>query len=395
MKPSRSVVKPLPVFVLVFAVAVALVPLLAGMVPVLRAQTSQPIAPFSPPAVVPGGVAVPKDLPRLVTPVVGQPGMSLSQEQRRRYQWQDANRNSPRANADGNIITYLDVRKVVTPLIPALIRECKGDYASFESRLNALTVERVLDMTTRKLIVREFYAKGGVLAPSFITSRIEQKIQLQHGGSRDEYLNVLKYRGLTPLEDRRQVEEDIIVEFFFGEVYKGIDEVSPKKIADFYEQNKARFFTAPEQFRCRVIMLAPGAAETNADVLFQKQFVLDELKKGVPFNRLVPQYLNKDVARFEDGGAASWRNASDMGERMLAALRAVKDGEVAAPLELKDPSGRLNVYFFQRVEHRAGGAVPLAEVRDNIAYEILKGERAAAAEASVARLREKYFVRYY
>ncbi|MDR1817171.1 MAG: peptidyl-prolyl cis-trans isomerase [Puniceicoccales bacterium] len=383
----------------------------APSVPSASAGSSSSYIPSSlaaPQPEAPGPVPVPKaELPASLTPKGGptasparfnrdKPEASdITPEQYRRAEWEETHRNQPRVNADGAIITQFDVNKGVSQFYPSILREAQGNLAVINARVNRMSAEQAQLMADRKLVVREFYAKGGAITPSMVTSQIEQRIQTVHGGSRDEYFDNLRRRGITPMEDRRLVEEDMIFGFMQGEAVKGIEEASPKKIADFYEQNKARLFTAPEQFRYRVILLAPGAAESNADVAAQKRFVAEELAKGVPFQRLVPQFLNKDAGRFEDGGAAQWRNAADMGEQMLVALRGVKDGEVAPPVELTGPDGRLNVYFFQRVERRAGGAIPLEEVRDNIAFELLKREREVAIETLLERLRNKYFVRFY
>jgi parvulin-like peptidyl-prolyl isomerase len=360
---------------------------------VLAAQTpaAPPAAPAPPPSVPAPAVPVIRPL----GPSGAAPLKPLTEEDRLRLSWAVNNSNKARANVDGIIITVVDVRKSISPVIPVIIRESQGDERLFEQRLNATEVQTVQDLSDQKLMLREFRERGGTLPAAYVNARIEERIQLQYGGDRTEYLNVLQRRGITPMEDRRFVEEDIILSIMRNEALKPSDEVSPQKIVNFYKENLDKSFKRTEQIRFRQIRLTPGAAENNADIQAQTRHIQAELARGVPFTELVKQNYNKDTRRNEDGGGNVWNEAGSLNEKVVAALKALPDGGVSAPLDFTQPGGRAEIYFLQRLEYRPGGAVPLEEVQDAIARELSEREQIKVLEEWVSRLRKKYFVRYY
>ncbi|MDR1496972.1 MAG: SurA N-terminal domain-containing protein [Puniceicoccales bacterium] len=362
---------------------------------VLAAQTPTvapvtPAAPESAPAKPPALSAI-----RPLAPMGTAPRRPLTDDERLRLTWAASNRNKARANVDGTIITFVDVRKGLSSAIPGIQSETKGNEQAFEQRLNATEVQIVQRMSDQKLMLREFSERGGALPSAYVNARVEEKIQLLYSGDRTAYLNVLKQQGLTPMEDKRNIEEEIILNILRNEVLKPSNEVGPKKILEFYKENMDKVFKRTEQVRFRQIRLTPGATESNADIQTQVRYIQSELARGIAFAQLVKLTINKDSQRTEDGGGNVWVEASNLNEKVVATLKALPDEGISAPLDFTQPNGRTEIYFLQRVGYRPAGAMPLEEVQDLIIREIAEREQNKAFEEWVSRLRKKYFVRYY
>jgi hypothetical protein len=324
----------------------------------------------------------------------GTPGRQYTQAELAALEWAAYNRNYPRANVDGIIITMFDVHKGVTPLVQGLRREAEGNDAVFSRQLNILITQTVQGLSDRKLLVKEFREKGGTIPASLITAQIDEKIQQQYSGDRAEYLNVLKRQGTSQIEDRQLTEEFLIVDYMQKDILKPAGEVSPRRIVAYYEDNKQKEFVRTEQVRYRQLTLTPGAVDTNEDIRNLAQRISGELKNGVAFSALVKQYSRDDL-RNDDGGGALWRDPSGLNEKISTAIKALPNNATTEPMEFAWPDGRVFICFFQRVDYRPGGLVPLDEVQEQIARELAEQERKFVFEATMSRLRQKFFVRYY
>jgi hypothetical protein len=337
----------------------------------------------------------PSRRPAAVAPLPADPSAGLTREEYLRALWNNVNRNYPRANVDGVIVTLFEIQKMITPLLPSIDREVKGDLRERDKRLFAMITQQVQVTCDHKVMMRAFAEQGGSFPPGAVAMEIDTKIQAAFNGDRSAYLNSLRLRGITPLEDRRQMEEILVMQAMQRDAIKYVGDASPKRIAEFYERNKATHFTRAEQIRYRQIQLSPGATETNADVFKQRDYVLAELQKKTPFSTLVMRSFNKAPTRFDDGGATQWYNSADINEKVIAALKAIPDGGVTSVVDFTGPDGRADLHIFQRVEFRPGGVVPLAEVQDQIAAEIVRGEQNSALDRMMDRQRQKYFLRFY
>jgi parvulin-like peptidyl-prolyl isomerase len=313
--------------------------------------------------------------------------------------WTAGNSNQIAANVDNSLITSFDVRKGVAPLLASLFREHQNNPRPIDrDRLvNEAVIATRQQLVERRLLLREFSERGGTLPFSYVASSIEERIQSQFNGDRSEYLSALKLMGTTPLEDRFEAEENIILQYMMSDISKATSRkisLSPRKITEFYEANKDKAFVRSEQIRFRQITLTPGAAETDDDVRKQAQNILAELANGTAFGDLARRY-SKDDFRNDDGGGERWRDPASINEKIIAAIMELPNGGNTGVMDFTPPGGRATLYLFQRVEHRAGGPVPLPEVQDAIAEELIKQEQNTAQTENLERLRKKFFVRYY
>ena len=328
--------------------------------------------------------SVPLNLPSPTAP------RQLSPEEEFSIQWTNENRNQPRASVDSSLITLVEVRSAVAPALMAHKRESKT-LAEFNLRRDAAMMETAQYMVDyEKLFLAEFRERGAPVPKTMVTRQVADKIQRLFHGDKNEYLNMLERMGITPLEDRRQIEEGMIANYVREEILKSYNEVSPRKIAEYYKTRQKESYTRTEQVRYRHIFLVPGAAETEAEVRALAQNIIEEARKGASFEDLAKRH-----SRDNSGGVETWREASDLNERTATVLKALHDNGISDALDFTPPGGRLSLYIFQKTGYREGGFVPMEEVQDAIAIEISNQEKRAALEEWQRNARTKYFVRFY
>lgn len=317
------------------------------------------------------------------------PAPATPEEQARRL-WERFNTAAIVANVDGEAITAEDIRNELRPLIPQMRQEAKSQE-DYRNRVSEMSGHVLDSLAERELILREFKEKGMQMPPSYVNEQIEEKIIREFNGDRTEYLTALRRMGRTPLDDRREMQQRIIVDYLDGQNKKSVSELSPEKIQSFYEANKGNF-TQKAAVKLSQIALWAGAAETDAEVRKLAESIIARLDKGEDFAALAKEY-SKDDSR-EKGGDTGWREISELNAEIAKSVNALADGGHTAPIEFK-AGGRLSLYILRRDAYRPEGPRPVAEVREIIEGKLLADARKGARDAWIARLREHFFVRYY
>lgn len=317
------------------------------------------------------------------------PAAQTPEEQARRL-WERFNTAAIVANVDGEAITAEDIRNELRPLIPQLRNEAKSQD-EYRTRITEMSGKVLDSLAERELILREFKEKGMQMPPSYVNEQIEEKIIREYNGDRAEYLTALRRMGRSPLDDRKEMQERIIVDYLSGRMRKSVAELSPEKIQRFYEANKAGFTQKPG-VKLSQIALWAGAAETDDDVRKLAESIIARLDKGEDFAVLAKQY-SKDDSR-EKGGDTGWREIADLNPEIAKSVNTLADGGHTAPIEFK-AGGRLSLYILRRDAFRPEGPRPVAEVREIIESKLLGDAMKGAKDQWVARLREHFYVRYY
>lgn len=304
--------------------------------------------------------------------------------------WERFNTAAVVANVDGEAITAENVRQELRPILPRLRQEAKSqeDYRRLLNEQSSKIIDALVD---DELVLREFKDKGMQMPSSYVNEQIEEKVIREFNGDRAEYLRSLRRIGRTPLDDRRDMERRIIVEYLNGQQRRSVAELSPAKIQHFYEMNRVEFMQK-EAAKISQIALWPGAADSDEDVRRQAEAILARLDKGESFSELAKLYSKDDYR--ERGGDTGWREIADLNPDIAKSIKGLPDGGHTAPLEFK-AGGRLSLYILRRDGFRPEGPLPVGEVREIIEGKVLADAMRTVRTEWLARLREKFFVRQF
>lgn len=337
--------------------------------------------------------------------------VQLTLEEVAAKRWTEMNADRITATADGQGITLSDIRRQIDPIVGQIRASVRSDE-EFDKALTTAAQETIRSMTDRQVVIAEFRANSGKLPATYIDGDIEDTIRRDFGGDRNRFVASLRASGTTPLAYRKFIEDRIIFEYMVGQIRRSVADVSPGRVREYYEKNKASF-ERKEQVRLRQITLSQGAAETADEAKAraatwaralrqpdQLQTVVEQYKiQGPKFDGPVPTFAEiaqristDDYAR--QGGDAGWRNLADLNERIAAVLRTLKDQEVSEPVQFEVSAGKSVWFIFRREGFRPKGFAEVSdpEVISEIEGKVRNEAMQAAVQTWLEELRKKHHV---
>jgi peptidyl-prolyl cis-trans isomerase SurA len=297
------------------------------------------------------------------------------------------------AVVEDKIITVEDIRREISPLIPALQKEARNEK-EFNDKLAALQDDIIQTLIDRVLIVKEFNKpKDGdesnkrQIPASVIDNYIAEQQITQFDGDRSKFLAYLRSQGLTLREFRKKVEEDIIYDYMRQQQRKSQSVVSPVKVETYYKENKDRFYQEDSAL-LRVIQFTRTNNETDPQLQAKGDDVLAKFHTGESFAELARQY-SQDTRR-NKGGDWGWIKRSDMRKEFTDILFNLKKGEVSQPILV--PEGCFLLYVEDR---KFAGIQPLEDVRGEIERILAQQMTRQSQERWLERLRRNGYVKTF
>lgn len=286
--------------------------------------------------------------------------------------WSEMHVDRIAADADGTGITTSDIRRQIDPVIGQIRAATKTD-AEFEKAIAAAADETLNSIAERQLVISEFRANATRLPDTYVDADIEETIRRDFNGDRNRFVASLRAAGTTPLAYRKLIEERIIFEYMVSQIRRAAWDVSPGKILEYYEKNKADFIRK-EQVKLRQITITQGAAEKPeetaaraaawADALrhpekiaatFERFKVVGKPIVGTPtFADVAARVSTDDLA--SKGGDAGWRDLEDLNETVNAKLKTMKIGEVSEPLKFDVGTSPIYVIISREADRPKGYA---------------------------------------
>ena len=150
-------------------------------------------------------------------------------------------RNSIIAVVEGEVITEEEVRRIMLPSMPSLIRgvQSKDELGKQTAQLANDIVQKLVDDI---LIVHHFKNEGFQIPKTLIENQYKNAIQRDFGGDRSRFLRYLREQNQTVRQYREELEHKIIVQSMTSRMRKTQAEISPEKIEAYYKKNKLFFF---------------------------------------------------------------------------------------------------------------------------------------------------------
>lgn len=303
--------------------------------------------------------------------------------------WSEGNSDRIALVAGDEIVTASDVRKQLIPYA----RNLQGTDAEKDAAIREAADDILRSLADRAIVLREFRESGKLtIPPAMIEADIDDTVRRQFGGDRLRFYAALRAAGLTPAENRKQVEDRIIFEYMVGEVRRGLGEVSPARIQAYYDEHAAEF-ARPEQVRFRQIAVLRRASETPEEALRRAE-AARAAATAVDVGAAEERFAAAAKAASDDdyrsaGGDSGWRNVTDLAPPVIEALRKLRDGEVSPLLSL-DAGGEKAHFILRREGFRSAGTVPIDEARVGIEARLREEMANKAVQGWLSRLREKH-----
>ena len=254
----------------------------------------------------------------------------------------------------------------------------------------------------RLLSITAFSEKGMKIPTSYIEQEYNKRLISEFNGDRKLFRDTLRSKGLSQLEYRKEIEEEIIYSHMLSTRRRLKEDISPEKVEAYYQKNKDKFKTE-EQIQLGEIAFSQIAGEPETVLLQQAHKVLKDIKGGRKF----------DDAALKNGQSPFREKSGDWGvmvsEREIRSNEirtqafSLKKGEISKPfivniLERKPDgsvgnSGKIAVYILKALDRTQAGHKPLDEVRIQIERELASDIEAKSHRQWLNRLKRDAYVR--
>ena len=151
-----------------------------------------------------------------------------------------------------------------------------------ESEKNDRSNEFVDGKIDRLLSITAFNEKGMKIPTSYIEQEYNKRLIREFNGDRKLFRDTLRSKGLSQLEYRKEIEEEIIYSHMLSTRRRLKEEISPEKVESYYKKNLKKFKTE-EKIQLGEIAFSQIACEPETVLLQQAHKVLKDIKNGQKF----------------------------------------------------------------------------------------------------------------
>lgn len=300
------------------------------------------------------------------------------------------------AIVNDQVITFSDVRKQVKDT-EALLKE---SYTGVElvERVKEARLKTLKALIERQLIIQEFDGSVGFIPDDYVEQRMKEIISSQYDGDRTAFIKTLLANGISLENFRREIRENIVVQYMRqANVTAGVI-VSPYKIEQYYQDNVEQF-VQPEQIKLRLIYLKkslfpeertlPDGTVEEYDP--QKEILRELLYKldtGSDFAELARNY--SEGSNRDKGGDFGWVQEDTLRPDLRETAFDLKPGQHSRIIETDDG------FYLIRVEDiKRRSMEPMNEVRAKIERKLIQEERQALQQEWIDGLRQKAFIKMF
>lgn len=243
--------------------------------------------------------------------------------------------------------------------------------------LLAQTLER---MITERALLQHAKSTGIRVDPLQIDRAI-QRIASQNGMNVDELRAALARDGISFERFRENIVNEILVTRARERQVESKLNVSDAEI-DSYLQTQSSLDQGDEFNISHILVAVPENAspEQIQERRARAQNIIDELNKGADFAQLSATY--SDAPNALDGGGLGWRNAGQIPELFMNALRGMQAGAVSEPV--KSPNG----FHILRLNDRRGMNTTTVVTQTRVRHILIKPSEITSEADAINRLNQ-------
>ena len=197
----------------------------------------------------------------------------------------------------------------------------------------------------------------------------------------------MQAQGKTIKQFRQDQEKDLIVGYMQNNKRQTVAEISPKKIKDYYEANKSKWYT-PASAKISLITLKTGRTATLEENRKLAKEIVAKYNAGEKFSDLARKYSKDDSSA--KGGEWGWYKKGELNPLLDRQAFSIEAGKITEPVEIGDM-----IFILKVEEKKPDGISPIDDVREQIEWTIAEQNGRETYNKWVEGLRKKAFVKYY
>ncbi|MFI3291335.1 MAG: peptidylprolyl isomerase [Opitutales bacterium] len=287
------------------------------------------------------------------------------------------------AIVEGKIITNEDLKKEIMPLVAQIRRSSRNEF-EFNQRVKNLHVEVLENLINKVLIVKDFSDKGMQIPQSYLDSAFEEHLKKEFNSDRNAFLKYLQREGKTVKQFKQEQSDTMIVEYMQGQKRRSVSEVSPAKIKEYYEANKAKW-VQPDSVKLSQIMLKASETANVEELLIE---IIEKARLGGDFAELAKKY-SQDKAIAEKGGDWGWYKKGELVSEVDEVAFKLDIGEISEPIRMGD-----FIYILKAQEKKAEGVQDMEQAREQIEWTLVNQSAAVEYRKWIEKLRKDAYIKY-
>ncbi|MSM40678.1 MAG: peptidylprolyl isomerase [Geobacter sp.] len=243
--------------------------------------------------------------------------------------------------------------------------------------LTAEQTKQVEDYVVEQLIAAELLYQAGLkVEPKDLDKQVAEKVAQGRSrfATKEEYENALKAQDIDEKQLTDYTRKEIIVNNLIDKEIAPKAQVSDEEIKKFYDDNRERYFSKPEQVRASHILIGvdqKADAETKKKAKEKAEALLKEVKEGKKdFAELAK--ANSTCPSSAQGGDLGFFGKGQMVAPFEQAAFALKPGEVSGVVETQ-----FGYHIVKLTDKKPAENVSLEEAKPKIA-EFLKNQKVQA-----------------
>ncbi len=284
-------------------------------------------------------------------------------------------------NKDAILVS--EINEAMAPLMQEYRVRYQGDELKKKMKeLRETIIEQAIDT---KLILQVAKRKGLVADQKDVDNRVE--IVKSRFPSEDIFLQALAAKGITYLEYREQVAEQVLVqETIRSEVGAGI-RVSENEMQEYYDSHPDEFVMKQKARLAQIFLKIPsGSAQEEIERLRQKAEQLRILiEEGAAFEEIAMKYSEGPYR--EKGGVLGEVSPGEMLPELEQVVFSMKAGEVSPVVQTT-----YGLYLLKTLDVKPARKVPFEEARPMIEERVGENKRSQRYKDWIKELRQDAFI---
>ncbi len=296
--------------------------------------------------------------------------------------------NSIVAIVNDQIITNFDVLRRTA----IAIQEAEGKYdsAELEQKKVLFYDEALNELINREVLVQT--AQTAILADELDMEEIEKDLDAfikgaaNEVGSLSKFYEIVSEQGIDPLEKKRELRDDIMVEKILRKnVYSKV-KVRPKDKKDYYKAHLDEYYKEGQvSFRQILLNFSEFNSKSEARVF------ADDLLRKLVSNRDADF---ADMAKKYSHGAHASNGGLWEGEEVKDFMKDIR--EIAYKLREKQITGiiesSIGFHILKCEENKGGSYAELKDVQDDIRQKIFREKFGKLKKEYIEELKKKFFI---
>jgi peptidyl-prolyl cis-trans isomerase SurA len=289
------------------------------------------------------------------------------------------------AIVNDDIITISEVREAMQPETEHLSRQYSGSVldqqvkASFKRTLTGLVDVQLQLVRARQLNLR--------VSDEDVNQQIET-LKKQNDVADEQFLQLLKTRGLTLEAYKKQVAESLLITKVVNAEVRSRLTVLDSELQEAYRAKQQQYQVAGGQTVSHILfLLPPYATEQDEQRLRAKaESVLQQLRSGGDFATLARQYSDGPSA--ETGGLLGTFKPGELLPGFEEAAAQLQPGQISDVVRT-----RIGFHIIRLEARQAASMRPFAEVQEELKSEILRDKTERKYQEWLESLRQQAYIK--